>query len=539
MTQEKRFAFLFFLDKPQEVRRLLMVFGALTCVFCALCVRLWQLQPPYHKKEHRIDRVLFTQKAAPPIFDRNGILLAGNLETFSVYANARLVKDPDKTAHLLCACFKGLDYVTIQKRLMLDKGFVWIKRHITPAQKKAFLKKGICGVYLQKDTKRIYPQKALFSHILGLRDVDGKALSGLEKHVDSMAQKKRMEEAKPFVTSLDSQLQHVMRQELLKAISFYKAKAGNALLLHVPTREIRAMVSLPDFNPNAPRGVSSAAFFNRNVVGVYEFGSVLKLHNVAMGLESKVAKLSSVFDATRPLKIGRFLIRDFRSKGRPLTLREAFLYSSNVVNAKLALNAGATLQQDFFRRLGFFDRMHLEVPESSCPLMPTLWRQTTLATASYGYGVSITPLHLAQSVASLVSGYEKPMTLCKNKNANISKPVVSKETARVLCKLLRHSTQIGQAKNAALKGYDIGAKTGTSNLLYQGRYHHGQNLVSCVSIFPTKNPEYVLLVSLEHPKARAETHGFTTAGWIAAPVTQAFFKKMMPLIGALPQPSLM
>lgn len=534
MTKNTTFSFANFWSMPQEVLRLGGLSFFVLLAFCTLTARLWQLQMPRSNHApcaHTQLQQVPTAEEPTRLFDRNGLLIAGNVRTFSIYANARLVVNPEQTARALCACFKDLDFHTIQKRLSLDKGFVWIKRHITPQQKKRFLQKGLCGVYLQKDSKRVYPQKALFSHTLGLRDIDGKALCGLEKFTDAKRATKALQ---TMHTSLDSKAQHLIRQALLEAIAFYKAEAGNALLLHIPTREIRAMVSLPDYDPNAPIKTAGKNFFNRNVMGVYEFGSVLKIHNITMGLEEGIANVNSIFDATHPLRVGRFTIRDFGAKKRPLTLREAFLYSSNIVNAKLALNAGASLQQDFFKRMGFFDRIRLELPESATPLIPSLWRQATLITASYGYGLSITPLHLAQSVASIVSGYWRPLTLRKTTKLPPAKQVVHPKTARLIRQLLQQSVHKGQSKNVALKGYDIGAKTGTSNMLQGGHYRDGRNLVSCVSIFPTKNPEYVLLVSLEHPKASAATHGFTTAGWIAAPTTKAILKKLLPLMGFLP-----
>jgi cell division protein FtsI (penicillin-binding protein 3) len=511
---------------PHLLARTRGLLGAFIALFILSSGRLLWLSLPQKTSEFLPAPV--SAKAAPLFFDRSGTLIAGNITTYSVYANAKLMPHKAKAVRALVRCFPDLDKKTLERRFESQKGFVWIKRHITPKQRQALLSLGLPGVFLQKDIKRVYPQKNLFSHVLGMTDVDGRGVCGLEK-----AYAKRKGAVR---TSLDSRMQHVVRSELLKSIQEFQAVAGNAVLLDAQSGEILAMVSLPDFDPNNPNDVNRAELFNRNAMGVYEFGSVFKVHNVAMALEQGTAHLGSVYDASMPLRTGRFSIQDFRGRGGQLTLQEAFLRSSNIANAKIALDAGITRQKNFFKKVGLFDRISLALPEMATPLVPRTWRQSTLMTASYGYGVSITPLHLARSIATIVTGFNVPLTLEQRQSQALQRQsVLRPQTVRNIRYLLKQAVFKGHAKKAHVPGYSIGAKTGTSNLLSpNGTYRKGENLVSCVGAFPIHNPRYVLLVSLEHPKPSAKTYGFATAGWIAAPAFRNIFTRLMPLLNVLP-----
>ncbi len=496
-----------------------------SCLFVLAGVRLCLLTSkntwlPDHSMPH-------TPPALASFFDRHGVLIAGSLQTYSIYANPQKTPHKAEVVKKMTACFPDLDGNQLTKRLLSNKGFVWIKRHITPAQKAAFLKMGLPGLFLQKDVKRIYPQKNLFSHIVGITDIDGRGLSGLEKTFSMHGQ--------DVYTSLDSRVQYAMKAGLAQAIQHFQAEAGNAILLDIKNGEILGMVSLPDFDPNKPQQATPQQFFNRNTMGVYEFGSVFKIHNVAMALEHKATYLHTLYDASTPLRMGRFAIRDFRGKGGKLTLQEAFLRSSNIANAKIALHAGIQQQKRFFEKMSFFQRLPLELPEVAHPMVPAVWRESTLATASYGYGISITPLHLVKSVASIVSGFHCVPTLRKV-GTPIARPrVIKPRTVQFMRTALRESVHQGHAKKTHIQGYALGAKTGTANLLSAtGQYRKGENLVSCVGAFPIHNPRYVLLVTLEHPKPSAETYGYTTAGWTAAPAFKNIFLSLTTILGFSP-----
>lgn len=513
-------------------KRLLVLIGSFSLAFLILVARLWHVTV-VHRLSDETDSVRQTLKIArAPFVDRHGVLLATHVKTFSVYANPYLIPNRREAAQKLSQLFPDLHHRTLQKRLSAGRRFVWIARHVTPSDKDAILSLGIPGVSLMEDQRRIWPHGALCAHVLGLTNVDQIGISGLEKGLNAQAQNRE----EPLALSLDLRVQHIVRDELRRTIQTFSAEAGNALLIKVTTGEVIASVSLPDFNPHMPQQASPKALFNRNTTGAYEFGSILKIHNTAMLLESRLVHLNSVFDASKDLCLGRFRIKDFRGKYRLLTVKEAFLFSSNIANAKMALLAGAARQQSFFKKMGFWNPVPLETPESTHPLIPSTWREATVITASYGYGVALTPLHLVQSLSTILTSVKRPLTLLHQTKEVKGKPLLRQETAQHLRMLLHEATINGQATKAAVPGYAVGAKTGTCNLRNaQGRYMEKQNMTSCIGAFPIHDPQYILLVTVERPKPNHLTHGYATAGWIAAPLWSKIISRAAPLLGVLPE----
>ena len=346
--------------------------------------------------------------------------------------------------------------------------------------------------------------------------------------------KKQPRKEKNLIVSLDTRLQYALRKQLHTALSEFDARAGNAVLMDLKTGEILAMVSLPDFDSNHPQHASNLQLFDRNLRGVYEFGSVLKVYNAAMALESGAAKLSSSFDVSKPLRIGRFAVKDFKQMHGFLTMREAFLRSSNIAHAKIALTAGGGQQRSFFKKAGLLSKLSVDQNLTASPLVPTKWGHATIVTTSYGYGLAVTPLHLITGIGKITTGHNLCPTLIKTNQKPDFEKLLKPQTQNINS-LLRQTVLSGQARKAAVAGYEIGAKTGTSNLLTQGRYQEKNNLVSCVGVYPTRYPRYALLVSLEAPQNLKKTHGFATAGWIAAPTLQKMFQHILPLIGVIPE----
>ncbi|WP_236865754.1 peptidoglycan D,D-transpeptidase FtsI family protein [Candidatus Hydrogenosomobacter endosymbioticus] len=475
------------------------------------------------------------------VVDRCGQILATSVVTYSVYANPYVIEDKEEACRLLSGIFPDIDKNSIRSKIFSKKTFVWLFRHISPKQKSMISALGVNGIELIKDSKRVYPQDNLFCHVLGVTDIDQEGVSGIEKSFNKELKKKKA----PLVLSLDARVQHAIHEELLNVINEFNAKGANALLVDVGTGEIVSMVSIPDFSPANVSGIDEEAMFNRNVSGVYEFGSIMKIHNIAMALDGNVVTLNSVYDASSPIRIGRFTVTDFRGKCRPLTVLESFLFSSNIANAKIALDAGAWRQTQFFKLLGFFEPVKTELPEEArVRQYSSDWSKAQVITASYGYGIAVTPLHMARSVAGIVTGKEVALTLLKKDAKEMSrvsvtrgaKKIVSPATAEKMRMLLALAVKDGQAKKASVPGYKIGAKTGTANVRVRGRYAEKQNLTSCVCVFPIDLPRYVLLVSVDRPQANAKSHGFATAGMIAAPLVAAIVKKVAPIVGVEPEP---
>lgn len=469
------------------------------------------------------------------IVDRNGELLATSLKTSSLYANARVVLDPKEAADKLVQVLPELNHKEILHRLKSGKGFVWLARHLTPQKQAEVLCLGIPGIYFQHDERRVYPHGELFSHVLGYTNIDNQGLSGLERNFNE----RLLGDKEPLQLSLDMRAQHVLRDELLAGIEKFKAQGGAGLVMDVRTGEIIAMSSLPDFDPNqvGKIGSNAMALFNKITLGVYEMGSSFKILNTALYLDSGIADVFTKFDVSAPLRVGRFRIKDFHPAHYPLTVGEIFTESSNIGAAKMALQMGSTLQRAFFKKIGFFSTLSLEIPELGSPLYPKKWSEATTITAAYGYGISVSPLHLATAIGGIVNkGIMQKPTLLKIDPSKVNPGVriISAETSEIMCKLMYMIVAQGRGKKAHVKGYEVGGKTGTANTLEGRSYKEGSNMTSFMGAFPMRNPQYVVLVMLDRPQAIKGTYGFNAAGWNAAPVAGKVISRIAPLLHVVP-----
>jgi cell division protein FtsI (penicillin-binding protein 3) len=441
------------------------------------------------------------------------------------------ILDGAETVHKLRTLFPQLKLSFLKKALRNKARFRWIIRHITPQEKNLLLRQGLPGVFFLEDQRRLYPQGPLFSHVVGMTDVNMCGLDGLEKVLD----KKLIRSKKPVVLSLDTRLQHIVRDGLQQAITTFQAENGGAILADMHTGEILAMCSAPDFNPNKrpTRQQVDDRFFNRTLRGVYEFGSILKIHNTAMALDSGVARLHSTFDASTPLKVGRFRVTDVKKQHGAITLADAFIHSSNIVNGQVALNAGVPLQKAFFKKIGLLSSVSPDLQNASLPILPAVWDKPRLITGSYGYGFSFTPLHMIQSIARIITGKNVTLTLRKLSSSPHFERILSPRTTKDLRTLL-HQTSFNIA-GVEKMAFQMGMKTGTANLLGDdGKYQRRKNLTSAVAIFPIEKPRYILLTFMRHPKANHLTHGFTTARWINAPFTAQTVQLLAPILGLSP-----
>ncbi|PPE02984.1 peptidoglycan D,D-transpeptidase FtsI family protein [Holospora curviuscula] len=469
------------------------------------------------------------------IMDIQGKILAHSLPSFALAAKPKLIVNVKEAVRELHSVLPFLSKEVMYRQLTSKKTFVWICRQLSPKMRLKILSLGIEGLELFKTQKRVYPYEHLFSHVLGAVDVDQQGISGVEKGCNKAILDPKYKKT-PLYLSLDTRLQYVLRKEILSCIKEFQACGGNGILANIHTGEIMAMVSLPDFNANLKHRESFEHIINRNTSGVYEFGSILKIHNLALFLDEKKGSLNRVFDATHPLAIGRFLVKDFKGKCRPLTVKEGFLYSSNIVNGKMALDVGVTAQQAFFSKLSFFRPIFLELSEYATPIIPKNWSKARSITAGYGYGFSITPLHIVQSLQILFNeGKKVPLTVLKRTRRQIPFPSIFKtrDLSQILAEVMEMAVNTGQAQKVKTKYCRVGAKTGTANTLIKGRYKEHENLTSCVAIFPMPTPCYVLLITIDRPKGNASTHYYHTAGWIAAPVVRRIIEKISGFLGII------
>ena len=502
-------------------------------VFSILTIRLFNICISFDRPETTIaeaDRFYALPEnpiKRADIIDRNGTIIATSLPTVHLFANPKKIDNPQKAAVELSRILPDIRYEDILAKLQKKGSFVYIKRNLTPSQQYQINALGIPGLEFEDSEKRIYPHKNLFAHLIGATNIDNVGISGIEKQLDERLRNSDI----PLQLSIDAGIQDTIRQELQAGIDKFHALGGTAILMDTNTSEIIAMVSLPDFDPNRKIKVSDRATFNFATKGLYEPGSVLKVFNAALGLEKGHVKLTDRFDATKPIKLRYNVIKDYRGENRWLDLQEILIYSSNIGSAQIALKVGKEKQQNFLKSLGLFSSLkNFEVAEKASPILPRVWGEATTATVAYGYGISVTPLHLATAFSAVVNGgvYHQPSVLLSEKTASEGIQVLSKKTSENMRQLLRGVVVEGSAKRANILGYEVAGKTGTANKLVNGKYIDKKVMTSFLGTFPVSNPRYTLMLMMDEPKPLKETWGFVTSGWNTVPTAGNIIKAIAP-----------
>ena len=470
------------------------------------------------------------------ILDRNGTLLATNLLTASLYADARVVPNPVDTAQRLMAVLPGLNTSAVQERLATGRAFVWLKRNLTPSQQAAVNDLGIPGLHFRNEQHRLYPHGVLESHVLGFTDMDGNGIAGIENYFDHDL-RERGPEGQALQLSLDARVQHVLRDELMAAMDTFQAAGAAGLVMDANTGEILALTSLPDFDPNHPAAAPNLSRFNQATKGVYELGSVFKVLTVAMALDSGATKIAGAYDATKPIRVAGFRIQDSHAKKRWLSVPEILIYSSNIGAAKMALDVGRDVQRRYLDRFGLLNRPSLELPEVGSPIVPPNWGEVRTMTAAYGHGLSVSPVQFASAFAATVNGGVLMHATLLKKMAGermVGVQVISQQTSNQVRRLLRAVVEKGTGSRARAPGYLVGGKTGTAEKAGKGGYRRGDLISSFVAAFPMTAPKYVIYLFLDEPQGNAETHGNAGAGWTVAPSIGRVVGRIAPILGVQP-----
>ncbi len=520
------------LEKAKSRIALIMVF--FTICFGIILGRLFYLTVVNYQSRQFIPSALQTEipLIRHNIKDRNGIEIAMSVPTKDLSINPKRTKNPEEVAEQLVRIFPDLSRSDILRKIHAGGSFKYIKRNITPAEQNAVNWLGYYFLNLEDGEKRIYLQNNLFSHIIGTVNIDNQGTSGLEKTYD-----KELAEQDLYL-SLDLSVQEMTRRTLEKGIEKYKAQGGLGLVMDVNTGEVLASVSLPDYNPNLPLENDPDKLFNKATLGSYEFGSVFKLFNTAMALESKDIQPWDVFDG-EPIKIGRKLLEDYRGQNRPLTVAEILMHSSNVGSVRIALKAGYEKQREFLGRFGFYKQLPIRLPERATPQFPKAkkWADITSANVAFGYGISVSPLHLIAAVSALVNGgYYHVPTFIKDGNKGMPEyRVISQRTSDIMRHLMWSVINWDIKETNPIFPYAVGGKTGSANLLENGKYVKGTLRTTFVGVFPMNAPKYAVLVVLDNPRGIKETWNFNTAGWNAKPIGLEIITQIAPYLGVAPQ----
>jgi cell division protein FtsI (penicillin-binding protein 3) len=474
-------------------------------------------------------------KARADIVDRNGILLATSLATPSLFADTTMIQNPDQIARELVDTLPGLSYNDTLQNLKRKTHFIWIKRNLTPDEQFAVLKLGHPGLQFRTEYRRIYPQGPLAAHIVGFTNVDGHGLYGLERSYDAQLS----QGGAPLQTTLDIRLQYILRREALRAKTEFTAQAAAGTILDIKTGEILASVSLPDFDPHNPGDANDKTHFNMMTQGSYELGSIFKIFTAAALFEDRHVPLSRSFDASHPLKYGRFTIHDFDPEGRWLTIPEVLMYSSNIGAAQMGEMIGADNLKAFYKQLGFYQPLPLEIKEIARPHFPDPWYDINTLTAAFGHGVSVSPMSMVAAAASVVG----PGTLIhptlvmqpRDDRVKTETRVVSDDTVHKMRELMRLVVTSGTAKAADVPGYTVGGKTGTADKAENGGYDRHKKISSFLGFFPIENPHYAVYVLVDQPNGTKKTGGYATGGYVGAPAVGRVIAAMAPLVGMPPK----
>ncbi|MEP7240064.1 MAG: penicillin-binding protein 2 [Devosia sp.] len=526
--------------------RIRWVIVVLLLVFGAIAGRLIQLGMTVQDTSIEGQARDLITATRPAILDRNGLELAVDIRVPSLFAEPRRIIDVEEAANAIHGVLPDLNVDWLRQRLTGDKGFVWVKRELTPAIEDKIMQLGIPGLDFVTESKRFYPGGPEAAHILGAVNIDNQGIAGIEKSMDNndVALLQQIGLARgnalaPVSLSIDLRVQHAMRDVLADAITRYQAEDASGVMMDIKTGEILGLVSLPDFDPNIPVTALQKDSFNRITAGIYELGSTMKSVTIAGALDSGRVKITDSFDARFGVRFGRFTIDDFHGKHRILTVPEIYKYSSNVGAIKVMQAWGKENFRAFLHKLHFDETEPLELPERRAPVVPKTFSEIVAATSAFGHGLSVSPMAMLRAMAAFANdGVMLKPTLYKttaDEAAASAEQVVSPRTGADMRYIMRLNALEGSGTrmNKFAAGYRAGGKTGTAEKVVKGRYDSGHVLALFASVFPLDNPRYAMMILVDDPHTEPGQGGHT-AGWNAGEATGRIIARVAPMLGISP-----
>jgi len=477
------------------------------------------------------------------ILDNNGDFIAKAVNTQIAGINPDSIIDEKKLLINLQILFPDEDFENVKERIKKKKYFRF-KKDLTQNKIKELRFLGDKSIRFEEQITRFYPHKNLFSHIIGQIDDDNNGVSGIEKFFDYELKTRK----EPLQLTLDTNIQFLIREELIKFQQIFQYIGSTAILMNVNNGEILSMVSLPDFNLNKRENIKDVNYINRATKGVYEFGSVFKTFTIAAGLNEEVIEPETEFiDLPKKIKCAGRSIGEYDNKiPSDLTAEQILIRSGNIGSVRIGQKVGIEKFKSFLENIGVLNKIEFDIEEVGQPI-PFIWGKCKLATSSFGHGITTTPLQLAKGYSIITNGgYDIKPTLIKNnlekkENKNkILKSEVSEKINLILRKVV--STEEGTAGFANVAGYEVGGKTGTAEKVKYGGYTKDK-INTFVSIFPTSKPKYVLLVLLDEPKPSKEYvyhyrdgrkpykgNWRNTAGWTSVEIAGKIIEKIGPIL---------
>ena len=474
------------------------------------------------------------------IVDRDGEPLARTIDAWTIALQPnRVIGDKLALAGHLAQLMPEHSEEQYFGLMRSNKPFFYLRRRASPALVEAVNALGEPGLAIQREPDRLYPQTSLAAHVIGFTNIDGHGAAGIERAFDADLSNPATR-GNPLVLSISSRVQQALEHELQGAKDEFSAIGAAGVVMDVHTGEILAMTSLPTMNPNVPGQATPDQLFNRATLGVYELGSTFKPFTLAMAMDYGIVHSpGQIYNCPKVLPAYGHLIHDTHPFGRQCSVAEIMMESSNIGMAQIADQVGAERQKAFLKKMGFLDKVEIELRERGRPLTPgSRWGPFETMTVGFGQGIAVAPLQLAMGYATLFDdGIYHPPTILKIGPGHPLPPgrrVFTADTSYRLRSLLRLVVMRGTGRKADAPGYRIGGKTGTAQKLINGHYSQTINLTSFAGVFPMDDPRYVIVVMLDEPKATKDTYGFTTAGWNVAPVVSRTVSRIAPMLGVTP-----
>ena len=475
------------------------------------------------------------------IVDRNGILISRNIKAFHAAVKPNLIKDKEKFLINIKINFPKISQDKIRKKIKKNKYF-YLKKRLTEKERNLLWSMGDKSIVFESYQSRIYPNADLYSHILGQIDNDNYGVSGIEKYFDiELTNYKKMKE--PLELTIDTNIQYLIKKELEQAMKDFQAKGAAGLLINSKSGEVLSLVSLPDYNINIRNDISGKEYTNKITKGLFELGSVFKTFTVALALNEKLLEPETIIkNLTRTIKCSKYKISDIHEFPKSMSVEDILIQSSNIGAIKIARKIGEEKYRNFLTELNLLNAPSLELEELSSPLSIN-WNKCKLETTSYGHGIMTTPLQAATAYAAISNGgYVVQPTLIKNNKINYlskRKQIITEETSKKMNKILRKvvTDKEGTASFADIYGYEVAGKTGTA----QKYNKKNENINTFISIFPAKNPRYVLLVLLDNPRPAPHlTYNYkgtivsninrNEAGWNSVYTSGKIIEKIGPIL---------
>ncbi|MEM7780178.1 MAG: penicillin-binding protein 2 [Pseudomonadota bacterium] len=489
------------------------------------------------------------------ITDRNGTPLARTFPAYALWFNPNamgdegspLIGDPAEVSEKLKQIFPDLDLERTQRLLASDRGG-YLMRRVLPEDANRVFELGEVALELPREYDRHYPQGSLGAHILGYvqENEDGRLQGqyGMEQVFDDRLADRELR-GEPVALSIDLRVQGALEDELGKKMLATQAKGAAGIVLDVDTGEVLAMASLPSFDPNRSDVAKSPNFYSRATNATYELGSTFKPITIAAAIDAGVVtNLSQEWDAT-PVEMSGRLFEDHKPKGDTLNVAEALAYSSNTVTMRIADELGEARFREVVESLGMRDRPEIDHYSRGVPQWPETrsdnsWSRLTNMTVSYGHGLAVTTLHMANAYAALVNGgFLRPATLQKIEpgTAPRGKRVFKASTSQRMRQLLRMISIYGTGRSADAPGYRIGGKTGSAEKAGVGAYRETALISNFAAAFPMDRPRYVVVAMLDEPRGTRASSGQRTASFTAAPIVNELVPRIGPMLGVRPDTS--